>query len=184
MVSFYSLFYRPPNPHMYSDNILKRNHQITSAFVLALKSAQASTYSAHRVTVGPLIVGHEYYISGIFKWTPLINMVNTLEGTIKPLHISASWSRGSRESSPVQPLKIKCTLLEKYPGTAVYFCLNLHFCESFSFSFLWLVSLYWQNMQVPASAVIHVFSRAFLNFAAFLPFWGSIKPKSPTDYVV
>lgn len=153
--------------------------------MLPLKSAQASTYSTHKVTVGPLIVGHEYYISGISKWTPLINMVNTLEGTIKPLHISASSSRGSRDSSPVQPLKIKCALLWKYPGTAVYFCLNLHFCQGFfSLSFLWHVSLYWQNLQVPASPVIHVFSQAFLNFVALLPFWGSIKPKSPTDYVV
>lgn len=154
--------------------------------MLPLKSAQTSTYSAHKVTAGPLIVGHEYYISGIFKWTPLINMVNTLEGTIKPLHISASSSRGSRDSSPIQPLKTKCALLWKYPGTAVYFYLNLHFCEGFFFflSFLWLVSLYWQNLQVPASPVIRVFSRVFLNFAALLPFGGSIKPKSPTDYVV
>ncbi len=64
-----------------------------AAFQVELKN-QHTTF-VNSLCESAHISHHEYYIDGSFKWSPLINMVNTLEGTVKSFYMSPSSSSSS-----------------------------------------------------------------------------------------
>lgn len=75
---------------MYNKTIYKYNNKIEGH--IDLSCLQIEVKYQHTALVNSLqrvhLQSHEYHISGSFKRTLLINMVNTLEGAIKSFHIS------------------------------------------------------------------------------------------------